>query len=346
MKKRITALGLTVATVLSLTACGTKKTNDNNSSTENNASNYSVSMVTNVGGINDQSFCESAWVGLNNLSEQYGVKISYLESKQESDFTTNLDKMIDNDNDLIWAVGFAMSAAAKNAALMNPDQQFGIIDESYGDDTPDNMVGVMFRAQESSFLVGYAAGLTTKTDKVGFVGGIGSAILDQFEYGYRAGVAHAAKELGKEITVVVQYAESFTDAARSKAIATKMFSDGCDIVFHAAGGAGNGVIEAAKDTGNWAIGADQDQYNYAPEAILTSAIKRVDRAIEIVSTEYMNGNTIGGTTVEYGLSDGAVGLPEKNPNLADDVYQKTLEVQQEIIDGKIEVPYNADTFAK
>ena len=343
MKKRGIAFGLTLAMVLSLTACGTKNNGTNNQE-GSTTSDFSVAMVTNVGGINDQSFCQSAWAGLTNLKEEYGVNVSYLESLQESDYASNLDKMVDSDNDLVWSVGFAMSSAAKNAALTNVDQQFGIIDETYGEETPDNMVTVMFRAQESSFLVGYVAGLTTKTDKVGFVGGIGSAILDQFEYGYRAGVAYAAKELGKDITVSVQYAESFTDAAKGKAIANKMYSDGCDIVFHAAGNVGMGVIEAAKDSGNWVIGVDMDQYNVAPEAVLTSAVKRVDQAIQLVSREYMNGNTLGGQNLEYGLSDGAVGLPEENPNLDADVYAKALKVEQEIIDGNITVPYNAETF--
>lgn len=346
MRKRSIALGLTLAMVLSLTACGTKNNGTNNQEGSGSAtSDFSVAMVTNVGGINDQSFCQSAWAGLTNLKDEYGVKVSYLESLQESDYASNLDKMVDADNDLVWSVGFAMSSAAKNAALTNMDQQYGIIDETYGDETPDNMVTVMFRAQESSFLAGYVAGLTTKTDKVGFVGGIGSAILDQFEYGYRAGVAYAAKELGKEIPVSVQYAESFTDAAKGKAIANKMYNDGCDIVFHAAGNAGMGAIEAAKDTGNWVIGVDMDQYHVAPEAVLTSAVKRVDEAIQLVSLEYMNGNNLGGQNLEYGLSDGAVGLPEENPNLDPAVYAKSLEVEQEIIDGKVTVPYNEETFA-
>lgn len=343
MKKKLIAFGLTLAMAVSLTACGSNNSTSNNG-TEDTTNDYSVAMVTNVGGINDQSFCQSAWAGLTSLKENYGVNVSYLESLQESDYAGNLDKMIDNGNDLVWAIGFAMSDAAYNAALTNTDQEFGIIDETYGDNTPDNMVGVMFRAQESSFLVGYIAGLTTETDKVGFVGGIGSAILDQFEYGYRAGVAYAAEELGKDISVSVQYAESFTDAAKGKAIATKMYSDGCDIVFHAAGTVGVAVIEAAKDSGNWAIGVDMDQYDVAPEAVLTSAVKRVDKAIELVSLDYMNGTSHGGTTLEYGLSDGAVGIPDENPNVSEEVLEKTAVVEEEIIAGNIVVPYDEATF--
>lgn len=343
MKKKMIALCLTVAMAVSLTACGTK---DNGTANAGQNSDFSVAMATNVGGVNDQSFCQSAWEGLTNLKNNTGAKVSYLESLQESDYTTNLDKLVDADNNLVWAVGFAMSSQAKNAALTNPDVQFGIIDETYGDETPDNMVTVMFRAQEPSFLVGYIAGLTTKTDKVGFVGGIGSAILDQFEYGYRAGVAYAANELGKDISVTVQYAESFIDAAKGKAIATKMYNDGCDIVFHAAGTIGVAVIEAAKESGNWAIGVDMDQYHVAPEAVLTSAVKRVDRAIEMVSKDYMDGIEHGGENLEYGLSDGAVGIPEENPNVAPEVLEKTAEIEKKIVSGDISVPYNQATFSE
>lgn len=339
MKKRFIAFGLTLATVLSLTACGSSADNNNASH-----SNFSVGMVTNVGGINDQSFCQSAWKGMQEFREETGANVSYLESLQESDYASNLDKMVDGENDLVWSVGFAMADAAQNVAMTNVDQQFGIIDHDYGDASMDNMVAIMFRAQESSFLAGYVAGLTTETDKVGFVGGIGSAILDQFEYGYRAGVAYAAKELGKDIKVTVQYAESFVDAAKGKGIANKMYTSGCDIVFHAAGTAGLGVIEAAKDNGKWVIGVDMDQYHVAPEVVLTSAVKRVDEVIKLVSADYMNGETKGGQTLVYGLSDGAVGLPEENPNLSEEVYAKAMEVEKSIIAGDIEVPYNAETF--
>lgn len=150
-----------------------------------------------------------------------GAKVSYLESKQESDYATNLDKVVDSGNKLVWGIGFAMSDAITKAAKANPDVSYAIVDNSYGDDTPANVTGVMFNAQEPSFIVGYIAAKTTKTGKVGFVGGIKSGIIDQFQYGYQAGVQYAAKELGKDITVDVQYAESFSDASKGKAIANK-----------------------------------------------------------------------------------------------------------------------------
>ncbi len=303
---------------------------------------FAVSMVTDVGGVNDQSFNQSAWEGLQSFADKTDVSVSYLESTQESDYAPNLDKQVEEGKTLIWGIGFAMADAILEAASMNPEVNYAIIDNAY-DNTPSNVTGVVFSAQDPSFMVGYAAALTTKVDHVGFVGGMKSGVIDQFEFGYRAGVAYGAKELGKDIKVDIQYAESFSDSAKGKAIATKMFSDGCDIVFHAAGGVGIGVIEAAKETGKFAIGVDRDQAYLAPENVLTSALKLVNVAIELVSNKAMT-EQIGGQTFSFGLADGAVGIPTDNPNMDQEVYKKTLEIQQKIIAGEITPPYNEETF--
>lgn len=346
MRKKSIACVLTAMMTLSLAACGNKAANNSNNSDSDQKGNFKVAMVTDTGGINDQSFNQSTWEGLEAVKAQYGAEISYLESVQEADYASNLDKMVDQGNDLVWGVGFSIADAINNTATMNSEKLFGIIDHSYGDATPENVVCVMFRAQEASFLVGYAAGMTTTTNQVGFVGGIASDILDQFEYGYRAGVAYAAAERGTDIQVSVQYLESFSDAAKGKATATKMYSAGCDIVFHAAGNAGTGVIEAAKDANKFVIGVDRDQSDLAPQNVLTSALKLVGDAVQRVCQDVIAGKTVGGQTLEFGLTENSVGIPTENPNMAPEVYDATMKVQQDIIDGKISVPMNAETFAE
>lgn len=306
-----------------------------------------IRMVTDTGGVNDQSFNQSAWEGLQTLKDEMGADVNYIESKQEADYATNLDKAADDEAQLIWGVGFAMADAIGIAATANPDIQYAIIDNGYDEATmPDNVAGVMFRAQEPSFVVGYIAGKTTETGKVGFVGGVTSDIIDQFQYGFQAGVDYASEELGKTITVDVQYAESFTDASKGKAIASKMFSDGCDIVFHAAGGAGVGVIEAAKDAGKYAIGVDRDQAYLAPENVLTSAMKLVNNAVIAVSKEVIEGKEIGGQTYTYGLTEDAVGIPEEHSLMGDETYNAALEVEEKIKNGEIVPPANADEYAQ
>ncbi|BCZ45304.1 CD4+ T-cell-stimulating antigen [Clostridium gelidum] len=342
--KKIIALLMTTMMMGTMVGCGSSstKTEDKGTSSEKE---YKVAMVTDTGGVNDQSFNQSSWEGLQSFEKNNkGAKSSYLESKQESDYATNLDKVVDGGNKLVWGIGFAMSDAITNSAKSNPDVSYAIVDNSYGDKTPANVTGVMFRAQEPSFMVGYVAAKTTKTNKVGFIGGIKGNIIDQFQYGYQAGVQYAAKELGKDITVDVQYAESFGDASKGKAIANKMFSSGCDIVFHAAGNVGVGVIEAAKEANKFAIGVDRDQAYLAPANVLTSALKLSSVAVENISKEAMSGNKIGGKTYTYGLKENAVGIPTENKNMDPAVYKATIAIQDKIKDGSIVPPFNEETF--
>ena len=140
------------------------------------------------------------------------------------------------------------------------------------------------------------------------------------------------------MNVSVQYAKSFSDSAKGKAIAGKMFTDGCDVVYHAAGGTGTGVIEAAKEAGKWAIGVDRDQAYLAPDNVLTSALKNVNVAVEEVSKEYMAGQKIGGQTLEFGLTEGAVGIPEEHKNYSDEIYNAALKIADDIKAGTIKVP--------
>lgn len=317
-----------------------------NTGLEDDKGVFSVAMVTDTGGINDRSFNTSSWEGMKAFAKRTGSKARYVESVQSSDYYTNIDKLGDEKVNLIFGIGFSLADTILRSSRVNPELNYAIVDYSYGENTPENVSGLVFRSEESSFMVGYIAGMTTKTNSVGFVGGIAGQVIGQFEYGYRAGVSYAAKKLNKDINVKVQYAESFSDSAKGKAIAIKMFYDGCDTVFHAAGGVGVGVIEGAKETNNFAIGVDMDQSYLAPNNVLTSAIKNVGKAVDIISTKFMNGDHIGGQTFSYGLKEGCVGIPENNPNLDKRIYEDVLKIQDEIIGGKIFVPYDSDTFSK
>lgn len=308
-----------------------------------NDERFFTAMITDGGGINDQSFQQSSWEGMQKFAKETNSRVSYVECPQTSDFSVNIDKLADEHTDLIWGIGYKLADTIELAAKTNPELNYAIADFSFGDKTPENVTGVVFRSEESSFIVGYLAALTTKTNSVGFVGGIRGMVIDQFEYGYRAGVAYGAKQLGKNIDVKVQYAESFTDSAKGKAIAIKMF-DECDVVFHAAGGAGVGIIEAAKETGNFAIGADLDQSYLAPSNVLTSAIKDVGKAIQIVSTKALNGENIGGKTFSFGIKEGCVGIPEDNPNISKKSYESSKAVMKKISDKEITPPGTLEDY--
>lgn len=302
---------------------------------------FSVAMVTDSGGVSDQSFNQSAWEGLQQFQLDTKAQTKYLESTQESDYGPNLDKLSDEAHNLIWGIGYMMESAIVNAATQNPDKLYAIVDSAPAN-APSNLTGLVFKAQEPSFLVGYVAAKTTKTDKLGFVGGMKGFVIDQFEYGFRAGVAYAAKELGKEIDVAVQYAESWGDSTKGKAIATQMFTEGADIVFHAAGGTGIGVIDAAKELGKFAIGVDRDQSDLAPENVLTSALKNVGQGMYLVSKDVMDGKTPD-PVVSLGLKEGGVGIV-KSSLIAADVITAEEAVEDKIISGEIVVPANEEEY--
>lgn len=362
MKKRISILALLLALMVTLVACGgggTPVEEDTGADdaevaeteTDEDVSDFKIGMVTDEGGVNDQSFNQSAWEGLVRVNEELGFETDYQESEQESDFAPNFETLLDNDFDMMWGVGFKLAGATYEAAQNNPDKYYGIIDFSYEDNedfpegTPENVIGVRFHDEQSSFLAGYLAAHKTETDVVGFVGGIESNIISAFEYGYKAGVQYGAKELGKEIKVLSQYADSFSDAAQGKAIATNFFNQGADIVFHAAGGVGDGVIEAAKEQDLFAIGVDRDQNDLAPDNVITSVMKRVDQAVFNVAEDIKNGDFEGGRTVVYGLEDGGVGLaPTTDKNVSKEILDKIPAVEKLIIDKEIVVPVNADEY--
>ncbi len=339
IKKKLVSLVL-AATMLGTMVVGCAKPAEDQGAGEEPAKELKIGMVTDVGGVNDQSFNQSAWEGLQKAKKELGIKPGYQESKQDADYVPNIETLVDGENDLIWGIGFKMADALKEAAENYPDQKFAIIDNAYINEngenvTPKNVIGVTFKAEEPSYLVGLIAGKMTKTNKVGFIGGMKGPIIGSFEYGFRAGV----KEANPNAEVVIQYANSFSDAAKGKAIAKQMYQNGADILFHAAGDTGTGMIEAAKEEGKFAIGVDRDQNSLAPDNVITSAMKRVDNAIFEVSKKLSEGTFDGGTTITYGLAEGGVDIaPTSNKNVPEDVLKLVEEYKQKIIKGEIKVP--------
>ncbi len=341
--KRIFSLLLILTLVVTLAGCGkTEKPEEAETpaeDTEEPAEEIKVAMVTDEGGVNDQSFNQSAWEGLQEAEKDLGIKASYVESEQDSDFEPNFDTVYDTGNDLIWGIGFKLSDAVLEAAQTNTDQKYAIIDFAYGDDTPENVVGVLFKQEQPSFLVGYIAGKMTETGKVGFIGGIEGDVIHAFDAGFQAGVKYA----NKDVEILRQYVEDFSDAGKAKGIATQMYNQGADIIFHAAGAAGDGLIEAAKELDKWAIGVDRDQNYMAPDNVLTSAMKRVDVGVYKVVEDLINDEFPGGDTVIYGLEEEGVDIaPTSDKNVPQEILDEIEEIKKLIIDGEIEVPTTLD----
>lgn len=307
------------------------------------AERLKIGMVTDVGGVNDQSFNQSAWEGLNKVKKDLNLRVNYLESKQDADYVVNLQSMLEGKNDLIWGIGFKMSEAIKRAAKENPKQKFAIIDYSFEKENLPNVVGVMFKAEEGAFLAGYIAAKMSKSGILGFVGGMDVPIIHAFQFGFKAGAYSA----NKKIKILEQFAESFSDAAKGKAIANQMMGKGADVLFHAAGAVGDGVIEAAKEKNKFAVGVDRDQHYLAPKNVITSSLKSVDKAIYRVSSELNAGHFKGGSTLYLGLKEDAVDIASSTKELVpDSILKEVQEWKKDIIKGKFSPPKDKASYLK
>jgi len=329
-------LGLAATTTLA--ACGGGGSSEPaGSASSGGDGSAKLTMITDTGGVNDQSFNQLSWAGMKELEADLGWQVSYIESNQEADYVTNLDKAVDDGCNLIWGVGFSMEDAMHEIAEQNPDILFAGIEISNSGNIP-NLTGVNFKSQESSFAVGYIAARMSKSGKVGFIGGITSEVIEAFKNGYYGGIEYANKQHGLSVTYEGQYAESFSDAAKGKSIAQKMIQKGADVFYAAAGGTGIGSIEACQEAGVWAIGVDMDQSYLAPDTVITSALKRVDNAIIEVSKQLINGEVQPGGDMVLGAAEDGVGIAETHDLLPDEVYESALEVLELLKAGDIVAP--------
>lgn len=296
-----------------------------------------VGIVFDIGGLGDQSFNDSANVGLERLKKELGYGTRYVESNTPSDYEPNLASLAREGYDVVWGIGFLMADAVQKVAKQFPNTKFGIIDHGYSDaeykEIP-NVLGILYKEHEGSFLVGVLAALTTKTNTVGFVGGMDIPVIHRFEAGYKAGVW----KTNPNINIIVNYSGAFDDPGKGKTIAESMFRRNADVVFHAAGSTGIGVIRAAEDHGKWAIGVDSDQNHLAPNNVLNSMIKRVDVGV-FEGTKMLLKPGFTGRTVVLGLRENAVGLaPEKSNRASAAATAKAREWANIIARGEYVVP--------
>ncbi|WP_035292011.1 BMP family ABC transporter substrate-binding protein [Clostridium sp. KNHs214] len=354
-KKRIVAMLASLAMVASLfVGCG-KAENENATSgakegqkQEQKGKDIKIGLSTDEGGLNDKSFNQSADKGIKDAQKATGVQYFPIESKQKEDYEQNLQTLsLDQNCDLTFAIGYQMQEALEKIAKANSDKKYAIVDSVI--EAP-NVRSLMFKEEEGSFLVGVIAAKTTKTGKIGYIGGKDVPSINKFTAGYIAG----ARAVNPNIKVVVKYADSFSDTNKGYEFGKSLYNEGCDVVYHAAGGVGIGLFKAAdeiKKAGKsvWAIGVDQDQAVTVSEyknVILTSMIKRVDIATKESVESIVNG-TFKGETKVYGLKENGVGVADTSKaNVPADVLELVEKYKKSIVDGKIKVPETKEKAMK
>jgi basic membrane protein A len=340
MKKIFNAsLILVLSLTVVLAGCGKNEEKTNGEATTGTGeakSTMKIGMVTDVGGVNDKSFNQSAWEALTAIEKETGATVQYLQSKDKTEYTPNLNKYVKGGYDLTWGIGFDLGADIKSVADQNPDAKLAIIDAVV--DSP-NVQSVTFAENEGAFLVGVVAGKMTKTNKIGFVGGAKIPVITRFEVGFLAGVA----AVNPDAKVTVYYTGAFDKPDQGKVAAATMYNAGADIIFHASGATGTGVFNEAtarvkQGEKVWVIGVDKDQsLEFGDEVTLTSMVKGVDAAVKRVSKEVIDGTFKGGT-VELSLKDDGVGIAKtSDKNVPADVLALVEEYKTKIISGEITV---------
>ncbi len=343
------AAALLLAGSLALAACASDEEAGGGTAGEGggDSGELKIGLAYDTGGRGDRSFNDSAYAGVEAAVAELGGEIQEVSPNDDgSDRAELLSNLAEQGYNPVIAVGFAYDEVLGEVAAEFPDTTFAQVDGSV--DAPefkgDNVTGLLFAEHEGSFLAGVAAALKSSTGTIGFVGGVDTELIQKFQAGYEAG----AKAANPNIQIISQYlspAGDFSgcgDPARGKIVAQGMFEAGADIVYHAAGGSGQGVFEAAAAANGRAIGVDSDQYNTVDDpalqaVIMTSMLKRVDNAVAAFIADYAEGNVEGGTDIVNDLSTEGVGLSTTG-GFIDDIQADIDGFRQQIVDGEIEVP--------
>ncbi|WP_037605586.1 BMP family lipoprotein [Streptacidiphilus rugosus] len=336
--------------VTALTACGSNSTSSSSAPSGSStgaasSSTIKVGMAYDVGGRGDHSFNDSAAAGLDKAVKDFGVQFKELQAvngESDADRAAKLDSLAANGYNPIVAIGFNYANAVKTESAKYPNVKFAIVDDA--SNTATNVTNLVFTEEQSSYLVGVAAALKSKTGTVGFIGGVDVPLIHKFQAGYQAGV----KSVKPNDKVIVKYLSpagdfsGFASPNKGKAAAQGMLSQGADVIYAAAGSSGDGSIQAvAAQKGAWAIGVDSDQHELpalAPykNSILTSALKNVDVAVYDYIKSIHDGSPLTGTQT-FSLAKGGVGYATSG-GFVDDIKTQLDQAKADIVSGKVTVP--------
>lgn len=332
-------LVMLLAFTLVLTGCSSDKGGSKGDS------DMKVAVVLS-GTLGDKSFNDSSYEGVKKAQEELGFDVKVLEATDPADWESNLVAVAQDDYDVIIAVSSMFQEIVARQAPEFPDKNFILIDAVVKE---PNVASAVFAQNEGSFLAGAAAAMfTTKTDipnvndkkVIGWVGGMDVPVLHDFLVGYKQG----AKFIDDEVEILVSFAGTFNDPLKGKELTLAQYSQGADIVMNVASNTGNGILEAAKDSGLYAIGVDLDQDDTYPGHILTSMLKRADVAAYELTKEALTGNFQGGEIVKMDVSNGGVGLTDMSvmkehlgDKFPEDILEEITKISEDIASGKITV---------
>ena len=298
-----------------------------------------VGMVSDVGGVDDASFNQNTWEGLQKAQEELGVQAQFIESQAQADYEKNITEFAEQEYDLIITVGFLLGDATGKMAQQYTDTKMAIIDFAYDPPIP-NVAGIVFNVDEAAFPIGYlAAGWASLQDpgdpQVGWVGGMQIPPAEQFIVAYEAGVAYYNQQKGADVQVKGVYVGDFEAPDQGKIQGQSLIDEGVDVIFGVGGKTGNGGLAAAKENGKWGVGVDVDQYFTLPnekDILITSCMKRLDNAVFGVVETVINDEFPGGSVYVGALENEGVGLAPYH-DYEDQIPDELKAEVDEIIEG-------------
>lgn len=307
-----------------------------------------ICQVTDVGGIDDKSFNQTAWSGAQRVAAEFNAEARYLESQQQTDYEKNLQEFLKSDCDLIVTVGFLLGDATKAAAEANPDQKFQILDFAYDPPIP-NVWGQVYATDQGAFLAGYVAAAVSKTGKVGTFGGINIPPVTDFMIGFELGVKYYNEKNNANVQVLGWdtakgdglFTGNFESTDDGRRLGETLMDEGADVIMPVAGPVGLGTAAAIKERGNaYLIGVDSDWYESAPEykeVVLTSVLKRLDVSVFEAARAVADGTFTGGTKVASLANDGVGIAPfhDLDAIVPQQVKDDLPGIIKDIVDGKI-----------
>ena len=300
------------------------------------AADVKPAVVYDLGGKNDKSFNEAAYTGAERFKKESGIEYKDFEIQNDAQREQAMRRFARDGYSPIVAIGFSQAAALEKVSKEFPDTKFAIVDMVV--ETP-NVRSILFSEHEGSYLVGVMAAKASKTGKVGFVGGMDIPLIRKFACGYVQGVKSVNPDAEVFQNMTGTTGAAWNDPVKGAELAKSQFDRGADVVYHAAGGTGIGVLQAAADAGKLGIGVDSNQNGMHPGKVLTSMLKRVDNAVFNAFMDVKNDKWSAGFNV-LGLKEGGVGyaMDENNAKLVDDDMKKAVTMAEEsITSGKVKV---------
>ena len=298
---------------------------------------FKVGLVLDRGGKDDKSFNSSAFEGASRARNKLGIGLKCVEAPDDNAFEPMLRAFAQRDFDLILGIGFAQKEAVQKVAAQFPKRHFAIVDAQV---EGQNVRSLMFQEHEGAYVVGAIAAMTSKTGKIGFVGGMDIPLIRRFELGYQAGAKKINQRIGMLANFVGMTSEAWNNPPKGKELAISQYEAGADVIFAAAGASGLGVFDAAEEKQKFAIGVDANQNWTKPGLILTSMLKRVDEAVFATIAEAKAGKFTG-EVKWFGLANQGVDYAFDQYNakiLTESVRKRADELKAEIIAGRINVP--------